>query len=113
LELAYGLAPGPPARPLIAAFCAWAQTNHVRVLATFPALSDQPEYHLPASKKTAEDIRNLYTSLGVQVVGDYTDPLRPADEFFDTHYHLIEEAAVARSRQLAEQLKPFLNAPSR
>jgi hypothetical protein len=45
----------------------------------------------------------------VQVIGDYTDALLPADDFFDTHYHLTEEASLVRSRRLAEQLKPYLN----
>jgi hypothetical protein len=111
VELAYGLDPGPPARSLIAAFCSWARTNNVQVFATFPNAADQPEYHLPPAKQTAETIRDLYTGLGVRVIGDYTDALRPADEFFDTQYHLAEEAAVIRSRKLAEQLKSVLSAP--
>jgi hypothetical protein len=109
LELAYGIAPDPPVRPLLAGFCAWARANNVRVLATFPNAVDQSEYYSAVAKQSVETIRKLYSSLGVPVLGDYTDALRPADEFFDTHYHLSEEAAVIRSRKLAEQLKPFLN----
>jgi hypothetical protein len=45
----------------------------------------------------------------VPVVGDYRDAILPADQFFDTCYHLTAEAAQGRSQRLAAQLMPFLN----
>ena len=92
----------------IAAFCAWARTNQVRVLATFPNLCDRPEYHQPPAQKSARIIRDTYVRLGVPVVGDYTDALLPSTQFYDTIYHLTTESARARSERLARQLAPYL-----
>lgn len=106
------LSHGLPARPngfaVIESFCRWAQTNHIRVLATFPNLCDQPEYHLEPAKQAAATIKNFFSGLGVPVIGDYTDAMLPADDFFDTNYHLTEEAAQTRSQRLAAQLIPWL-----
>jgi hypothetical protein len=106
--LAYPLLAGPPARPLIADFCDWARAHQIRVLAAFPNLCDQPEYHGAAAEQNVKLIRELFASLQVPVIGDYTDSLRPADEFFDTTSHLTEEAMLSRTRRLTEQLKPYL-----
>ena len=94
--------------PLIASFCAWAATNHIRVLATFPNLCDQPEYHSLTAQKMAEKIRAFFATLQVPVIGDYTDSLLPSDDFFDTNSHLTEEAARARTQRLLAKLKPYL-----
>lgn len=103
---------GLPARPqgfaVIESFCRWAQTQHIRVLATFPNLCDQPEYHMEPAKQAAATIKDFFSGLGVPVVGDYTDAMLPADDFFDTTYHLTEEAAQTRSQRLAAQLIPWL-----
>ena len=106
--LAYGLPERPFGFPLIASFCAWAATNHIRVLATFPNLCDQPEYHSPTAQKMAEKIRAFFATLQVPVIGDYTNSLLPPDDFFDTNSHLTEEAARARTQRLVAQLKPYL-----
>jgi hypothetical protein len=93
----------------IEAFCQWAKTNNVRVLATFPNLCYQPEYYGEAARQSIASITNLFSRLGVPVVGDYKDAILPADQFFDTCYHLTAEAAQVRSQRLAAQLIPFLN----
>ncbi len=112
--LAVGMPEHPNGFPVIAAFCAWARTHHIRVLATYPNLIDQPEYHGPVAQRTAEQIKSFFTRLGVPVVGEYTESTLPADQFFDTVYHLTEEAAQARTRRLAAELKPLLGpAPDR
>jgi len=106
--LRYGLPKHPKAFPSIESFCKWAPTQQIRVLATYPNLRDQPEYHLPTARQTAKTIHDFFAALNVPVIGDYTDALLPADQFFDNNYHLTEEAAVARTRRLIPQLMPFL-----
>jgi hypothetical protein len=106
--LRYGLPKHPKAFPSIKSFCQWAQTRQIRVLATYPNLCDQPEYHFPTARQTAKTIHDSFAALNVPVIGDYTDALLPAEQFFDTNYHLTEEAAVARTRRLIPQLMPFL-----
>jgi len=100
-EHALGFAP-------IAAFCRWAQTNHVRVLATFPNLCDRPDYHGPVAQRSVKIIEDFFSGLGVPVIGDYTDALLPEEEFLDTIYHPAEEAALARTQRLIPKLKAAL-----
>jgi hypothetical protein len=106
------LSDGVPERPngfaSIESFCKWAQAHQIRVLATYPNLVDQPEYHLPAARQSAKTIQDFFSGLQVPMIGNYTDSLLRADQFFDTRYHLTEEAALARTRRLIPQLMPFL-----
>lgn len=98
----------PVGFPVIADFCAWAKTNQVRVLATFPNLMDDPSYHNAVARQRVAQIAAFYSALGVPVVGDYTETLLSADQFFDTIYHLTEKAAAERTCRLAAELKPCL-----
>jgi hypothetical protein len=107
-SLRYGMPEQPKSFPLLEAFCKWAAANHIRVLATFPNLCDGPEYHTPVAKDTAERIKKFFTGLNVPVLGEYTDAILPADQFYDTNYHLTEEAARARTQRLAAKLVPYL-----
>jgi hypothetical protein len=106
--LAYGWPDRPNGFPIIASFCAWARAHHVRVLATFPNLCDQPDYRTPEARQRVKKIRDLFAALQVPMISEYTDFLLPADDFFDTNSHLTEEAARASTQRLAEQLKPYL-----
>jgi hypothetical protein len=92
----------------IAAFRKWAETNHVRVLATFPNMCDHEEYREPASKKSIQTIKEFYASLNVPIVGDYTNALLPADSFFDTMYHLTDDGTRVRTQTLIPFLKQAL-----
>jgi hypothetical protein len=104
-----GLPEHPQGFGAIESFCRWAQTNHVRVLATFPNMCDQPEYHGPAAQRSIKTIEDLFARLGVPMVGDYTDAILPEEQFFDTMYHLTEEAALARTQRLIPKLNAALN----
>ena len=107
-SLSYGMPAQPKGFPLVEAFCKWAQTNHVTVLATFPNMCDAPEYHTPLAQETIKRIKQLYAGLNVPVLGEYTDALLPREQFYDTIYHPTEEAARARTERLARQLIPYL-----
>lgn len=106
--LGRGLPEHPAGFPAIESFCRWAQEHHIRVLATYPNVLDQPVLHTPLAKKTAARVADFYAKIGVPVVGEYTDSLVPADQFFDTVYHLDDEAALARTQRLVEKLRPYL-----
>jgi hypothetical protein len=107
-QLARGLPEHPASFPAIESFCHWAQENHIRVLAAYPNVLDNPALHTPLAEKTAARLADFYTRIGVPVVGEYTDSLLPADQFFDTVYHLREEAALARTERFVEKLRPYL-----
>ena len=106
--LAEGLPVSPKGSAAIEAFCQWAKAHNVRVLAAFPNLCYQPEYFGKAAREAIVTITRLFSRLGVPVVGNYTEVILPADQFFDTCYHLTAEAAKARSRRLAAELIPYL-----
>lgn len=96
----------------IKTFCRRAQAQHIDVLATYPNLSDRPSYHLPPARQTVRKIHDFFVGLEVSVLGDYTDSLLSPDQFFDTPYHLTEEASIARTRRLIPLLSPYLKKKS-
>jgi hypothetical protein len=93
----------------VARFCKWAETNHVRVLATFPNVARKPEYDQPPTARAVERICQFYAGLKVPVVGTAQEAILPTTDFFDTCYHLTEEAAQARTDRLIQRLKPLLD----
>ena len=112
LALAGGVSEHAEGFETIAAFCNWARSNDVRVLATFPNLCDHAEYQTPPAQRSAQNIKRFFASLNVPVVGDYTNALFPEDYFFDTMYHLTDEGARARTQILIPFLKQVLtNSP--
>jgi hypothetical protein len=104
--------PQPAGFPAVASFCQWAAANHIRVLASYPNIVDGPRLRTPAAKQAAGRIAGFFSDLGVPVIGDYTDAILPPGQFFDTVYHLDEEAALARTQRLIEKLRPYLETPS-
>ena len=93
---------------VIASFCEWARANHIRVLATFPNICRRPEYYLPPSRRTAKTIEDFFATNDVPVLGDYTESILPPDQFFDTLYHLTDEASRLRTQRLLIHLAPYL-----
>ena len=86
--LGRGLPEHPQGFDTIEAFCNWAHANHVRVLATFPNMCDEPDYHGPVAQRSARIITDFFARLGVPVIGEYTDALLSQEDFLDTKYHL-------------------------
>ncbi len=105
---AYGLPPSPPGFAAISEFCAWAKVNRVRVLATFPTLCHRPEYDTPAAQQMPAQFRALYASVGVPVLGEISEAMIPEEQMFDTYYHPLRSAALARTRRLLVHLAPRL-----
>jgi hypothetical protein len=103
--LANGLSEEKAGLTEIRKFIGWANSNHVRVLATFPNLCLNTIYDSPKAANAADEIEVFYRSLGVTVIGSYRDAMLPRNKFFDTCYHLTEEAAVARTESLALLLR--------
>ena len=106
--LAYGLPPEPAGFQPIREFCQWARANRIRVVATFPNVCHRPEYDLPAAARTPGQLRAFYDSLGVPLLGDVSESILPESDIFDTMYHPMREAALARTRRLLVHLAPHL-----
>lgn len=69
----------------IETFVAWARANDIRVLASWPNTIDFPEYD---DEPGFDEIKQLYASLGVPVVGEPDLGFYPFELFYDTQYHL-------------------------
>ena len=102
-----GLPSNATGLPLLAGFCRWARENHIRVLASFPNMAIRPCYARSTALALEEQMRAFYSNLGVPLIGRLHETLIPVSEFFDTNYHLTDEASVLRSTQFAAQLKPW------
>jgi hypothetical protein len=93
----------------LAAFLKWAQEQHISVVATYPNILHQPVYDEPAGQKVIETIAHFYASHGISVIGTAQEAMLPADQFFDTNYHLTHEAALERTDRLLPELAPLLH----
>lgn len=93
---------------VLRSFLRWCQDNHITVLATFPNTMRRPAYDKPAGRHAIEVITHFYANQGVPVIGTAPEAMLPADEFFDTIYHLTHEAALRRTSRLIPELKPWL-----
>jgi hypothetical protein len=89
-------------------FSAWAKANNIRVLATFPTTCHRPEYDLPAAQKMPVQFHGFYEAMGIPVLGDVSEAMLPEEQMFDSMYHPMREAALARTRRLLVHLAPFL-----
>jgi hypothetical protein len=88
-------------------FCKWSRENDIRVLATFPNIVNWPEFDTPRAAESIHTIEELYKSMGVPVLGTAQESMLPETDFFDTCYHLTEEAAKERTKRFLVHLKPF------
>jgi hypothetical protein len=106
--LVKGMSPRPSGMDDVRYFCRWASTNGVRVLAALPPLAENPAYARETARQVEARVHAFYKELGVPLLGNQADWLYPVTEFYDTNYHLTEEAARLHSQRLARQLRPFL-----
>lgn len=93
----------------IQAFADWCKSRDIQLFAAFPPLLDHPKYQSPLADETAASIRAQYQRMGIPVLGEFRESLRPHDEFFDSVYHLNEEAKSEMTHRLMDNLKLKLN----
>jgi hypothetical protein len=109
--LTLGLTPQPQGFAYLSAFLTWCREHQVKVVATWPNLLRQPEYDEPIARRSIERITEFFTQNGVPILGTYQEALLPEEQFFDTIYHLVEDAAIARTERLMGHWK-IENAPA-
>lgn len=110
--LAHGISSDASGFKDIVRFCKWAKQHQVRVLATFPNVAHMPAYDRPKCAQVIQMLCEFYAEHDIPIVGTAQENMLPADDFFDTYYHLTEEAAVARTDRLIKRLTPFLSTNS-
>ena len=93
----------------LAAFLDWAKAHQITVLASFPAAVRQGAYNSSTARQAIETITHFYTAHGVPVIGSADEVMLPADQFYDTMYHLTHEAALQRTEHLIPELAPYLH----
>jgi hypothetical protein len=109
--LARGLPNRPGGFPVIARFNEWARSRGIRVIATFPSTCRRPEYDRACARQAVHSITELFCRIGVPIAGSAEAEFLPASEFFDTGYHLTQEASQRHTQRLLSQLAPYFPAP--
>jgi hypothetical protein len=56
--------------------------------------------------------RAFYESMRVPVLGDFAESMLPEEQMYDSLYHPLRSAALARSRQLLVHLAQYLKPES-
>lgn len=87
-------------------FVSWARQNDVRVMASFACTLDRPELHTEVVARNFAKIRQGFSAIGVEMVGDGEAALRPEEDLYDTNYHLNAEGREKWTAQLIEWLTP-------
>ena len=106
--LASGLPKKPAAFPLLEDFLASCARQKIRVLAAYPNIMDSPKYRTETAQKTTDRIQGFFRGHGVEMADSCERSLLPAEEFFDTKYHLLAAPCLRRTRLLAERMRPWL-----
>ncbi|MFV1943792.1 hypothetical protein VPH49_23625 [Pseudomonas luteola] len=71
---------------------------------------DRPDYHSdPVERNYYESLSSNARQHGLNYIGEPFDFLRPEDDFFDTNYHLVDEARMDNTARIIEQVKPLFS----
>jgi hypothetical protein len=92
----------------ISEFKDWAARNGVTIAATFPNILRSDAYMLPGPSRALAGLRDRYERLGIPVIGTPSDFMYPANDFFDTEYHLTAQAAEQRTLATVQLMGPTL-----
>lgn len=89
-------------------FAGWCNSKGITILATFPPLVNQKQYHTPQSQLAQAEYVRYYHHLGVPTLGTPSDSLYPMSAFYDTGYHLQADAELVHTKRLTHLLVPFM-----
>jgi hypothetical protein len=93
---------------LLRDFSAWCKAHQITILAAYPNTIDDPSFHTDLGRRNLAGIRNRFASIGVPMVGNGGEALRPREDFYDSEYHLTEEGQKKRTDDFIVLLRPFL-----
>jgi hypothetical protein len=94
----------------VAGFVAWAKTNGVRVILSYPNFLDFEAYRQAPERAFFAGLDAFYRSLGVPVIGAPDDFMFPAALFYDHEYHLNDRGAAVATAKMLALLRPYLPA---
>jgi hypothetical protein len=81
-------------------FIEWAKSNDIKVFTILPVTSDLTSYDRKKVNNTFEQLRLFYQNRGVRVLGADVAVLHPEHDFFDTAFHLHENASIRYTNEL-------------
>jgi hypothetical protein len=95
---------------LINEFAKWCRKNNISLLATFPSIVYYSDYESNEVEKALGFIVEKYRNLGIPTLGTPQEFIWNFEDFYDSGYHLNEEAKIRRTLILASYLmKHFPN----
>jgi hypothetical protein len=92
----------------IVRFAGWCEQNRVTLLATYPNLLYFKAYRQAAPMAYFDWIERNYRRLGIPVIGSPWAFMFDRNAFYDTRYHLTEEATRISTQRLIDLLRPYL-----
>ena len=90
-------------------FAQWCRSQNIKLLATWPNTIGFEIYQERSYQEFFQSIEQFYKSIGVTMLGKYSDSMYDTSMFYDSVYHLTDRGVRIRTRQLIELLKPYLN----
>jgi len=104
--------PGTNVNPIQAArlrsFFEWTRRNAVTVIAGFPAFLEFAEYAQQPYRGFYEQVAALYADEGILSLGDPDEFFVKREFFFDSNYHLDDEAAKRFTEKVSQRLERAL-----
>ena len=98
---------------LIGGFATWCRAKGITVLATFPTTIYFPDYDTAEAQDGFQRVVEKYRALGIPMLGTPHDFIWDRADFYDSYYHLNEEAMAVRTRMLLDELAPILSGLNR
>ncbi|HBL14339.1 MAG TPA: hypothetical protein DD379_23720 [Cyanobacteria bacterium UBA11162] len=92
----------------IAKFVKWCETNHIKVVATWPNTIWFEDYNTPSKQELFRSIEHFYHTINVPVLGQPRDFMYDKSLFWDTIYHLNDRGVHHRTKQTIDLLTPSL-----
>ena len=86
---------------------AW-QERGARVVAIAPPLIDRPAYHEPRNAAAFARFPRFYKGVGVPMPLEPAMTMYPAENFFDSRYHLDTPGAHMHTARVIEAIRPFV-----
>lgn len=100
--------------PKIRAFKNECDAAGIRVIATWSPLMDSAllREKMASITRRIESFRSQFKALGISVLGDPLSDIYPAEQFYDTDYHLNETGRAIRTNRIIDGLKTALSSKS-
>jgi hypothetical protein len=89
-------------------FVNWCDEANINLIATWPTTVFFQDYKQPGSQAFFQSIENLYSRLNVPVLGKPEDFMYEKSRFFNSNYHLTDEARTENTHKIIQLIQPYL-----